>query len=394
MPGPLTRAERLFLALAGKLRRGSLLLSLPSGHRRLIEGSEPGPAADLAIRDGAFFRQLFSGGANGFAEAYMEGLCDSSDLPAFLKLVAANQELLQRDLEGRWWPRLAQRLLHLLRPNSRSGAKRNIRAHYDLGNDFYRTWLDASMTYSSAIYERREMSLEEAQLAKYRALAHTARIEPGQSLLEIGCGWGGFASWAARELDCRVTAVTISQAQHELAARRLQSEGLNERVRLLLQDYRDIRGSFDRIASIEMFEAVGEAYWPQFFAALRNNLKPGGHAGLQVITIADNLFERYRRSVDFIQRYVFPGGMLPSAAVLREQVERAGLMWEDGKGYARHYAETLAEWHRRFDDAWPQIREQGFDERFRRLWKYYLAYCEAGFSNGRIDVLQVGVARP
>ncbi|MBB3065783.1 SAM-dependent methyltransferase [Limibacillus halophilus] len=392
-PKDLPKSECKFLAVTSRLSRGRLHLTLPSGHRQTIKGQEPGPDADLQIFQSSFFRRLFTSGANGFAEAYIAGECDSSDITTFLKLIAVNHEEIEQQLEGRRWSRVAERVIHLLRPNSRFGAKQNIRAHYDLGNAFYQTWLDNSMTYSSAIFERQDMTLEQAQEAKYKHLAATAGIERGHSLLEIGCGWGGFATWAARELQCDVTAITISKAQHDHVAERLQREGLGNRVKVLLQDYRDTHGFFDRIVSIEMFEAVGEAYWPHYFSTVRNNLKPGGRAGLQIITIADQVYDQYRRGADFIQRYVFPGGMLPSITALREQIDRAGLAWQDSKSFAEHYATTLSRWHERFDLAWPQISGYGFDERFRRLWKFYLAYCEAGFSTGRIDVRQISLAR-
>ncbi len=389
----LPRAERMILGVARKLRCGELRLTLPSGHSETITGPERGPAAELQIRSNLFFKKLFTGGSNGFAEAYMEGDCDTPDLSAFLILAASNADSIESAIEGHWWSRALNRAYHLLRPNTRGGSKRNIRAHYDLGNDFYETWLDPSMTYSSAIFERPEMPLEEAQEAKYRKLAESARIESGHSVLEIGCGWGGFASWAAREIGCKVTAITISDAQYAFAAERLQREGVSDRVTLLRQDYRDTRGSFDRIASIEMFEAVGETYWPQYFNTLRENLKPGGQAGLQIITIADQVFDSYRRSADFIQRYIFPGGMLPSLSALDRQVREAGLSWIRNSGYGEHYAYTLKQWHERFEEAWPTLPQGRFDERFRRMWKYYLSYCEAGFATGRIDVQQIALAR-
>ena len=389
----LSRGERLVLNIARRLRSGTLTLTLPSGYQERIEGSEPGPAADLRILHHRFFRQVFTGGSNGFAEAYMDGDCETDDLSAFLTLAATNSDSIEYAIEGHWWSRALSRAYHLLRPNTRGGSKRNIRAHYDLGNDFYAAWLDETMTYSSAIFEPGDAPLAQAQETKYRQLALSSTIEPGHKVLEIGCGWGGFASWAAREIGCEVTAITISDAQYRYAAERIQREGLNDKVTLLRQDYRDTRGSFDRIASIEMFEAVGESYWPQYFNTLKENLKPGGKAGLQIITIADNVFDSYRRSADFIQRYIFPGGMLPSLPVLDRQVQDAGLAWVENRSYGQHYARTLREWHERFEAAWPALQDDRFDERFRRMWKYYLSYCEAGFATGRIDVQQIALAR-
>jgi cyclopropane-fatty-acyl-phospholipid synthase len=386
-------AESLFLALAARVDTGELALNLPHGGERCFKGAHPGPRAALSVHHPRAFRRILLGGTLAFAEAYMEGDCGSPDPAALVKFVIHNEAALMTALDGQRWSRALQRLGHLLRPNSKRGARRNIARHYDLGNDFYALWLDPSMTYSSAVFERPGETLVAAQDNKYRRMAEVAGIRPTDRVLEIGCGWGGFCSWAAREIGCRITAVTISRAQHDYAARRLQAEGLAEKVDLRLQDYRDLDGSFDRIVSIEMLEAVGEKYWPRYFATLRDRLVPGGRAALQVITIADALFETYRKDVDFIQRYIFPGGLLPSPGRLREQVLRAGLDWGGCEGYGPDYARTLALWRRSFEAAWPEVRAQGFDERFRRMWRYYLAYCEAGFETGRIDVLQAALSR-
>lgn len=386
-------AERLFLALAARIRCGQLSILLPNGVERVFRGDRPGPNAELRVYRPRFFRRMFSGGDLAFAEAYMDGDCDTPNLTAVLELGALNEQALAHALTGQRWVRLVQRMFHLLRPNSARGAKRNIAQHYDLGNDFYAAWLDPSMTYSGAVFEAPDEALETSQANKYRRMAALAGIEPGHHVLEIGCGWGGFSAWAARELGCRVTAITISRQQFDFAARRIQREGLSDRVHLRLQDYRDLTGQFDRAVSIEMFEAVGEKYWPLFFQHLRDRLIVGGRAALQVITIADEFFPSYRRDIDFIQRYVFPGGMLPSLEVLRRETRAAGLSWAAEQGYGEHYARTLVAWNRRFEEAWPRIAQQGFDERFRRMWRYYLAYCEAGFRIDRIDVVQVALAK-
>ncbi len=386
-------AESLFLALAARVEAGELALTLPHGGERFFKGAQAGPWASLQVHHPRVFRRVLFGGTLAFAEAYMEGDCDSPDLAALVEFVIRNETALLAALDGQRWTRALQRLGHLLRPNSKRGARRNIARHYDLGNDFYALWLDRSMTYSSAVFERPGESFEAAQDNKYRRMAEIAAIGPDDHVLEVGCGWGGFCSWAAREIGCRITAITISPAQHAFAARRLQAEGLADKVDLRLQDYRDLEGSFDRIVSIEMLEAVGERYWPQYFATLRDRLVPGGRAALQVITIADDLFAAYREDVDFIQRYIFPGGLLPSPGRLRDQVERAGLGWRGCEGFGLDYARTVAIWRRSFEAAWPEVRALGFDERFRRMWRYYLAYCEAGFETGRIDLLQAALSR-
>jgi cyclopropane-fatty-acyl-phospholipid synthase len=384
---------RLALRIAARLRCGELTIELPGGARHRFRGSAPGPAGHLVLHREDALRRLLTDGGAGFAEAYLEGDWDSPDLARLLELLARNEGAYAELYYGRGWLGRLARLRHFLRPNSRRGSRRNIHAHYDLGNRFYELWLDRSMTYSAALFPDPQAPLEEAQRTKYRRLAERLQLQEGHRLLEIGCGWGAFAELAAREFGSHVTAITISKAQHAFAAARIQAAGLAERVEVRLQDYRDVVGRFDRIASIEMFEAVGERYWPVFFGRMRELLAPSGLAGLQVITIADRHFEAYRRSADFIQRHVFPGGMLPSPAALGAQIARAGLREIAPFTFGRHYACTLAGWQQRFQARWPEIQRQGFDERFKRVWEYYLAYCEAGFRIGYTDVRQVTLAR-
>jgi cyclopropane-fatty-acyl-phospholipid synthase len=394
--GPASRPShliRLGLRIAGRLRCGRLTIVLPDGARHEFRGADSGPSALLSLRRERAIRRFLSGGGAGFAEAYLDGDWDSPDLPRLLELLALNEGVYKEFYHGRSWHRWLARLQHLLRPNSRRGSRRNILAHYDLGNRFYELWLDRTMTYSAALFPHAEAPLEEAQRAKYRSLASRLRLQAGHRLLEIGCGWGGFAEFVAAEIGARVTAITISGQQHAFAAARIQAAGLADRVEVRLQDYRDVEGHYDRVAAIEMFEAVGERYWPLFFGKLRERLAPGGVAGLQVITIADRYFDAYRRSADFIQRHIFPGGMLPSPRVLREQVRTAGLAELGALTFGRDYACTLASWQQRFQAAWPQIRQAGFDQRFKRLWEYYLAYCEAGFRTGCTDVCQLTLQR-
>jgi len=385
--------ERLTLAAARSLRVGRLALRLPSGSRRIIEGMTAGPSAAVQVHRWRAVGRLVVGGGIGLGEGYVAGDWDTDDLTAVLALAGLNLDATGL-LRGRATRRAARYLNHLVHGNSRRGARRNIAFHYDLGNYFYRLWLDESMAYSSALFARPGEDLAAAQVNKYRRIAELAHIRPDHRLLEIGCGWGGFATWLARTIGCRVTAVTISDAQYDFAAAEVQRLGLGERVTIRRQDYRDIAGRFDRIASIEMLEAVGERYWPVFFRKLHDCLAPGGQAALQVITIADRAFERYRHGIDFVQKHIFPGGMLPSPAAMTREIERAALVRHQDDGFGPHYADTLALWRQRFESAWPQIAPLGFDERFRRLWRFYLAYCEAGFRIGRVDVRQLVVQRP
>jgi len=310
-----------------------------------------------------------------------------------LEAFTANLDRLSQLLQGGVVYRLINFLAHWLHRNSRTGARRNILAHYDLGNAFYSRWLDPSMTYSSARYERPGQPLSEAQRNKYASLARQIGLGPDHHVLEIGCGWGGFAEFAAGEIGAKVTGITISPAQYEFARKRMFDQGLAERAQIRLVDYRDVQGEFDRVASIEMFEAVGEEYWPLYFRKIRDVLSPGGRAGLQIITIRDELFAHYRQRADFIQKYVFPGGMLPSERRLKEETERAGLEWRDIVRFGQNYADTLAEWAARFEGAWDDIRGLGFDERFRRLWRFYLGYCEAGFRTERTNVVQLSLVK-
>ena len=372
---------------------GSLTFELPSGRELKIEGPEPGPHGRLIVRDFRFVSRVLASADIGFAEGFMAGEWDTPDLSALLEAFTANFDHLDRLVRGNLFMRTLNALAHALNRNSRRGARRNIHAHYDLGNAFYARWLDPSMTYSSARFERPGQPLDEAQRNKYATLAREIGLTRGRHVLEIGCGWGGFAEFAAREIGARVTGITLSRAQHEFARKRLFDQGLAELTDIRLQDYRDVEGKFDAVASIEMFEAVGEAYWPAYFAKVRDVLSPGGRAGLQIITIRDELFRGYRARSDFLRKYIFPGGMLPSERRLREETERAGLEWRAIARFGQNYADTLAQWGASFEAAWDEIRSLGFDERFRRLWRFYLSYCEAGFRTARTDVVQLSLAR-
>jgi cyclopropane-fatty-acyl-phospholipid synthase len=383
----------VFRTLSQSWCEGSLEVVMPGGRLMTIQGPQAGPTCRMVVNDYGFIRRVMMSGAIGFAESYIAGQWDSPDLPLLLEVFSMNFDRLKRLCDGNGFMRLIHGVMHATRRNTRKGSRHNIHAHYDLGNAFYGAWLDEGMTYSSALFTSPAQSLPEAQEAKYAALAHSIGLEASHGVLEIGCGWGGFAEFAARDVGAKVTGVTISKAQYEFARKRLFDQGLADRAQIVLTDYRDVQGRFDRIASIEMFEAVGEAYWPTYFGKVHDLLVPGGRAGLQIITIEDDLFEDYKRQADFIQKYVFPGGMLPSESRLRQEIDRAGLAWQSASRFGLDYARTLAEWARRFQDSWQTIAPLGFDERFRRLWLFYLAYCEAGFRTHRTDVIQVSLGR-
>jgi cyclopropane-fatty-acyl-phospholipid synthase len=389
----LPRVVRLALGFGSRLKRGTLDVILPDGRVVRLGGLEPGPNAVMRLHNFGFASRLLRGGDIGIAEAYLAGDWDTPDLTQFLYLFCVNHDLIQTMLRDKPLIRFVQMVRHSFNRNTRRQARRNIHAHYDIGNAFYSAWLDPSMTYSSALFEENTTDLSAAQANKYRRLAQAIDLKPGQKLLEIGCGWGGFAEYAARTFGARVVGLTISTEQRDFAQKRIHDAGLSDKVEIRLKDYRDERDQYDRIASIEMIEAVGERFWPKYFAQLRDRLLPGGFAGIQAITIQDGLFQSYRREVDFIQRYVFPGGMLPSPAVLKSLGDTFGVPVIREHIFGQDYAKTLATWRNNFRAAWPSLTPLGFDDRFRRLWEYYLSYCEAGFLSGNIDVRQVIFAK-
>lgn len=387
------KLARLAIKFASNLRRGTLDMTLPDGRVIRCGGLEPGPSAYMTVYSYNFAWRLARSGDIGIAEAYLRREWDTPDLTQFLYVFCVNHDLIQSMLGDKPIARFVQSVRHWFNRNTRKQARRNIYAHYDIGNSFYSAWLDPSMTYSSALFEDHTPDLTAAQNNKYRRLAEAINLQPGQKVLEIGCGWGGFAEYAAKNYGAKIVGLTISSEQRDFAQKRMQAAGLNEKVEIRFQDYRDERGQYDRIASIEMIEAVGEQFWPQYFTQLRDRLVPGGFAGIQAITIQDRFFNAYRREVDFIQRYVFPGGMLPSPQILKSLGEKFGVPVIRERIFGEDYAKTLATWRDNFRTAWPNLRPLGFDERFRRLWEYYLAYCEAGFLSGNIDVRQVVFAK-
>jgi cyclopropane-fatty-acyl-phospholipid synthase len=376
------------------VRFGSLEIAWPDGRRFAFAGDEDGPAAVATVRDPACVRRAILGGSIGLAEGYMDGQWDTPDLTAFLEFAARNIDAAReagRRLTAPLNP--INRAAHALRSNTPRGSKRNITYHYDLGNDFYTLWLDPDMTYSCAIFDGSECDLATAQHRKWDRLLDLLDARPGETLLEIGCGWGGFAVHAAKTRGLRVTGITISDEQLAWARERVEREGLSDRVEVRHQDYREVGERFDHVASIEMFEAVGERFWPSFFSSVRSALSDTGRAALQVITIDDARFEEYRAKPDFIQRYIFPGGMLPSPAVFERVATAAGLAVEPPALFGHDYARTLHAWEERFSAAIARVRNMGFDERFERMWRFYLSYCQAGFTLGSIDVMQVALTR-
>jgi cyclopropane-fatty-acyl-phospholipid synthase len=389
----LPRLVRLALGFGSRLRRGTLDVTLPDGRVVRLGGLEPGPAGAMMVYNYSFATRLLNGGDIGIAEAYLNGDWDTPDLTQFLYVFCVNHELIKAMLGNKPAMRFIQMVQHWFNRNTRRQARRNIYAHYDIGNAFYSAWLDSSMTYSSALFEDDTADLTAAQKNKYRRLAEAIDLRPGQKLLEIGCGWGGFAEFVAKTFGADVVGLTISREQRDFAQKRIHEAGLADKVEIRLQDYRDERNRYDRIASIEMIEAVGEQFWPKYFSQLRDRLLPGGLAGIQAITIQDSMFQSYRREVDFIQCYIFPGGMLPSPQILKSLGERFGIPIIRERIFGQDYAKTLATWRNNFHSAWPNLKPLGFDDRFRRLWEYYLSYCEAGFLSGNIDVRQVVFAK-
>lgn len=385
------------IAIVSRIRVGHLTLILPDGARYVLSAPTPdavGPRAELRVHRWRAVRRFLTQGEFGFVESYMDGDWDSPDLAAVVEVAVRNT--------GNWntfrlqgvFHKLKHRVAHLLHGNTKRGSRRNIAAHYDLGNEFYAQWLDPTMTYSSAYFARPDQSLPDGQIEKYKRLAVLLDLKPEHHVLEVGCGWGGFAEYVTREIGCQVTGLTLSKEQLKFAQARLQAAGVADKADLRLQDYRDVDGTFDRIASIEMFEAVGEAHWPRYFHMVRDRLARGGAAALQIITIAEDRFEKYRQGADFIQRYIFPGGMLPSVERLRTQVDMAKLKLVDATMFGDSYARTLRDWRDRFLAAWGAIEPLGFDDRFRRMWEMYLAYCEGGFRGRSIDVGQFKLIKP
>ena len=377
---------RMIARLMPALRFGRLQIVFPGGEVLNRAGAEPGPDATAILHNWRAISRLATGGDVGFAESWIDGEWTSPDLTSLIRLGIRNSETVDSKTHGSFFSRAANRLTHRRNANSKRKSPRNIQAHYDLGNDFYRLWLDPSMLYSSALWDSKTTTLEDAQQKKLNRICELLDLRGGERILEIGCGWGALAAQMAATPQSHVTGITLSPAQLDWARQEVSAHGRGAQVDLRLQDYRDTTGTFDRIVSIEMLEAVGEAYWPVYFGTIARSLNPGGSAVIQVITISEDRYESYRTEVDFIQKHIFPGGFLPSKTALRQAIESAGLREVESEAFGLSYARTLAEWRHRFHAQWDNISDLGFDDRFARLWDYYFCYCEAAFSEAAVDV--------
>jgi cyclopropane-fatty-acyl-phospholipid synthase len=381
--------NHLFLALCRRLRAGSLKLVMPDGSGYHFKGALPGPDAELVLHDHRAIGMILRHAQMGFCEAFMLEYLSSPDIVQVIELASLQQDVIEKGSGFSWMRKVMLKVQHRRNRNSREGSRRNIAHHYDLGNAFYSKWLDPSMTYSSALFNSVSDDLETAQRNKYARVAALADIQTGSRVLEIGCGWGGFAEYAAKEHGAEVTAITISKEQYDYAKHRISAAGLSNQVDIQLLDYRDLDGRYDSVVSIEMIEAVGEEYWPSYFDQVAHCLKSGGKAVIQMITMNDQSYDYYRSGPDFIQRYIFPGGMLPAMKVLTPTIENAGLHLMQAEGFGMDYARTLEMWRQRFLHAWPRLFEMGFDQHFKKMWELYLAYCEGGFRTNYIDVKHI-----
>lgn len=385
---------RIILDRLENVKYGALSISFPGTQLFRIDGPESGPDAYIHIKSPGILWSLFSGGALGVARAYLDDQFDTPDLATLLSFGISNEDELKGLLSVPLASKFLANIRHVANANTKKGSRRNIAFHYDLGNEFYGLWLDETMTYSSAIFTNDNQSLKDAQNAKYERIGKELALKPSDHVLEIGCGWGGFAEYAAKTIGCKITCLTLSVEQANYARKRIHNAGLGHLVEIRIEDYRDCTGQFDKIVSIEMFEAVGEKNWPIYFAQIEKLLTFGGEVLIQVITIAEDRFEYYRKNADFIQSYIFPGGMLPTSQRITEEAKDKGLELRDQYMFGKDYETTLLRWDQAFSDRWSEIATLGFDDRFKRMWRYYLHYCAAGFRTQRIDVGQFRYRKP
>lgn len=389
MMGKRSFKTKLFLKIMDQIQVGHFVLVMPDGEKREYFGKTPGRRGELIIRDYAAISKIVASGDIGLAEAYRDGMIDSPDMTSLLLLCIENQSALEAVFRGNFFGMIYYRIRHLFRGNSRKGSKKNIEAHYDLGNSFYKLWLDPTMTYSSAIFKHADEPLEQAQRNKYQRIIDTINPKSSDHILEVGCGWGAFATMAASQTGCKVTCLTLSQEQYQYATDLVRKMGLDTQVTIKLCDYRDEIGTYDHIVSIEMIEAVGEEYWEQYFNMIESKLRPGGKAMLQSIYIVDDLFDNYRKSTDFIQQYIFPGGMVLAPQVFEKYSVKNNLEIKDFYKFGLDYAQTLNLWRKEFKEKYEEVKNIGFDDAFLKIWDFYYIYCEAGFLSRRIDVAQI-----
>ena len=381
--------NNLFLSGIRNFPYGSIEIEWPNGKVEKISASKTGPTANLKITDDKVVKEIINGGSVKFAELYMAKRLTSSNLTTLMHYFALNNNEAEDTFKISILKYFFNKFSHSKNKNSQDQAKKNISYHYDLGNEFYSYWLDKSMTYSSAIFSKPTDNLEIAQKNKYKKLAELVSVKDGDNILEIGCGWGGFSEFLGREYDCKITAITISKEQYNFAKKRIKKENLENKIDIRYCDYRNIDGKFDKVLSIEMFEAVGKEYWNKFFCKIRTILNPDGYVGLQLITIDDKIYEVYKNNPDFIQKYIFPGGMLPSFKILTNVVIKNNFNIDEVNSFANDYAKTLNIWNKSFNKNWKKIEELGFDETFKLMWNYYLSYCEGGFLSKNIDLKQI-----
>jgi len=381
--------EILLLKGIKKFSYGSIQIEFSDGYIENIKAKKPGPKAMLKINKPNAAKEIIQGGSVAFAESYINKDISTDNLTNLIHYCALNNDQAESTFNISILKKIIHKVFHYKNKNTKNQAKKNISFHYDLGNKFYEYWLDKTMTYSSAIFNNKSIELEAAQNNKYRKLAELSAIKNGDQILEIGCGWGGFAEFIGNNYDCNLTAVTISREQYEYTKKRIFDANLSHKIEVLLCDYRNITGKFDKIVSIEMFEAVGKQYWNTFFKKIENILKPKGSISLQLITIDDNIYDVYKTNPDFIQKYIFPGGMLPSDKILKELINKTSLKINSIDSFSKDYAKTLNIWNKEFNKKWDKIEKLGFDENFKLLWNYYLSYCEGGFLSKNIDLKQI-----
>mgnify|MGYP001292612738 CR=1 FL=1 len=374
--------EKFFL----KIKHGKVLVTYPSNQILSYSGSDKGITADIKLKNFKLFYKLFTKGSVGFAESYMDGDFETSNLSNLLFLAHQNESVFLKDKRSKLFLKYFIKLKHYLNENTKKNSVKNISYHYDLGNKFYKHWLDETMTYSSGIFDETTENLDSAQIKKFEKIIEPMQLDYNSSLLEIGCGWGGFSTFLAKNLHIKVKAITISKEQFEYTKEKIFHEGLNEKISIEMRDYRDIDEKFTNIASIEMFEAVGKKYWEKYFDVVKNSLSNSGKAALQIITIDENRSYKYQHQPDFIQQYIFPGGMLPSKKELNEINQKLGLDFKEIKSFGLSYAKTLNLWNKQFQDSWQDLVKLGFNDRFKRMWEFYLAYCETGFISKSTDV--------